>query len=226
MKFKNNLIYTINIGKKRKIIAFFAYVFIIFAIICLYIHFLVTPLIVNTASAKMKVLANRSIDYAVTEAMTSYVTYDDLIKISKDENGNIKTMQANSSKVNNVSRMITQIALAKLVDLGNEPIKIPIGAFTGITAFSGLGPNVDFKITPYGDISCSFMSVFSDAGINQTQHRIYVNIDAVIRVVFPTGSVVVNSVSDVLICESVLIGEIPDTYLKSNSLTEMLNLVP
>lgn len=226
MKKYNNAIFAINIGKKRKILTFFTVLFIIFALLITYIHFIASPIIINTTKAKLSVLANKSVDYAVTEAMSSFVTYDDLIKINKDESGNIKTMQANSSKVNNISRMVTQIALSKLGDISHEPLKIKLGAFSGLSFLSGVGPEINFNIYPYGDIFCKFSSVFIDAGINQTQHKIYINIDAVIRVVYPLETVEVRSKSDVLICESVIIGEIPDTYLRSNTLTEMLNLVP
>jgi len=226
MKKYKNTFYTINLNKKRKIIAFFIFLFSIFAFFMIYIHYIVSPLLVNSTKAKMQVLANKSVDYAVTEAMSSFVTYDDLIKINRDESGEIKTMQANSSKINNISRMVTQIALARLVDISHEPLKIKLGAFSGISALSSLGPNINFDIYPYGDIFCNFSSVFVEAGINQTQHKIYINIDAIIRVVFPLETVEVKSKSDVLICESVIIGTIPETYLRSNTLTEMLNLVP
>ena len=226
MKHCKNIVTTINIAKKRKIVAFFTIIFSIFAFLSLYFHFIVTPLLIRTSEAQMKVFANKSMDYAVTEAMSSFVTYDDLIKITRDNSGNIKTMQANSVKVNNISRMVTQIALSYLSEIGNEPLKISLGAFTGITIFSSIGPKVEITIHPYGDYSCYFTSEFLDAGINQTQHKIYMNISAIIRVVFPIKTVEIKSSSDVLVTEGVIIGEIPETYLKSNTLTEMLNLVP
>jgi len=226
IKNKKMIIYSINFNKKRKIIAFFMCVAVIIAFFMMYLHFIVSPVIIRSSEAHMKILANKSMDYAITEAMSSFVSYHDIIKISRDENGNINSMTANTSKVNNISRMITQIALAKLVELGNDPIRINIGAFTGINAFAGLGPKVSLNVYPYPDITCKFLSTFDDAGINQTQHKIYAMVSTVVRVVFPRGTISVTSGSDVLICEGIIIGEIPDTYLNSNTLTEMLNLVP
>lgn len=221
-----NVIYAVNYNKKRNIVAFFMCVFIIFAFFTSYLHYIVSPLIIRSSEAQMKLLANKSMDYAITEAMSSFVTYDDIIKITREENGKISAMSANSVKVNNISRMVTQIALAKLIELGTEPIKIKLGAFSGINALATIGPNVEITIYPYPDITCSFLSKFDDAGINQTLHKIYAIVNAVVRVVFPSKTIEVNSMSDVLICEGIIIGEIPDTYLKSNTLTEMLNLVP
>ncbi|MBQ9790663.1 MAG: sporulation protein YunB [Clostridia bacterium] len=221
-----SVICTVNIGKKRNIVAFFACVFIIFAFFASYFHLVVTPLLVRTSEAQMKILANKSMDYAITEAMSSFVTYDDIIKINRAESGEILAMSANSVKVNNISRMVTQIALSKLVELGKDPLEINLGAFTGINALSGVGPKVKFDVFPYPDITCRFLSKFNQAGINQTLHKIYIIVNAIVRVVFPGKTVEVSSMSDVLICEGVIIGEIPETYLNSNTLTEMLNLVP
>ena len=113
-----------------------------------------------------------------------------------------------------------------LNELVKSPITISLGAFTGIPIFSGLGPKIPINIYPYGDIGCVFESRFVSAGINQTQHKIYLNVSCIINVILPFNHLKVNTSSEVLICESVIIGEIPDTYLKSNTLNEMLNLVP
>lgn len=221
-----NAILLLNIHKKRPILLFFSVIFAIFAFFVLYINFVISPVVIKSCSAKLKVLANKSMDYAITEAMSSFVTYDDIIKISRDKEGNIFSMQANAVKVNNISRMVSQIALAHLIELGKEPLQINLGAFTGIDALSGFGVPVKFNINPYGDITCKFVSKFVDAGINQTEHKIYIDVSSVVRVVFPIKSVEISSSADVLICEGIIIGKIPDTYLRSNSLTEMLNLVP
>lgn len=221
-----NVIHVVNMSKKRPILLFFSVIFTIIAFFILYLNFVVSPVIIKTCSAKLKVLANKSMDYAITEAMSSFVTYDDIIKISRDSEGNVFSMQANAVKVNNISRMVSQIALAHLIDLGKEPLQISLGAFTGIDALSGVGVPVKFNINPYGDITCKFISKFVDAGINQTEHKIYIDVSAVVRVVFPIRSIEISSSADVLICEGIIIGKIPDTYLRSNSLTEMLNLVP
>lgn len=38
--------------------------------------------------------------------------------------------------------------------------------------------------------------------------------------------VTVNTETEVLLAESVIVGKVPDTYLQSDKLDEMLNLVP
>ena len=96
----------------------------------------------------------------------------------------------------------------------------------GISLISGYGPPIKIEIFPYGEVGCKFLSQFISAGINQTQHKIYVQVDTFVNVVLPFKTLSVRMKNEVLVCESVIIGEIPETYLKSNSLTEMLELVP
>ena len=212
--------------KKRKKIMFFTILFGIFAFFILYFNFLVTPLVVETSRSQIKVYATKSMNYAVTEAMNQNITYDDLINITTDATGKISMIQANSIKINNVSMMIERITLAHLLEISRNPIKIPMGAFTGITVFSGLGPTVLIDIYPYGEVGCRFLSQFISAGINQTQHKIYVDVKTKINVVLPFKTLEVQMENQVLVCESVIIGDIPETYLRANDLSDMIDLAP
>ncbi|MBQ7453233.1 MAG: sporulation protein YunB [Clostridia bacterium] len=216
----------INLNKRRKVAKILAIFFVACIAIFLYMNYLVTPLIVRTAEAQVKVYANRAMNVAITEAMNQNITYDDLIHIVSDASGKISMIQANTIQINSLSKLIGRTTMKSLNENINSPILIPVGAFSGIPALSGLGPKISFNLQPYGDIGCTFESQFSQAGINQTHHKIYLNVNCNINLVLPFKSVVVSSKSDVLICESVIIGEIPETYLRSNTLTEMLNLVP
>jgi len=146
--------------------------------------------------------------------------------ILTNQDGKITLIEANTVKINNISNMIERITLAHLVEISRNPIEIPLGAFTGISLFSGMGPPVLIDIFPYGEVGCKFLSQFISAGINQTQHKIYVEVQTKINVVLPLKTISVTMTNEVLVCESVIIGEIPETYLKSNNLTEMLELVP
>jgi len=226
---KNNskfTIKTINLHKKRIFLASFLIFLSTFCVFMLYMSYFVTPLIISTSESKIKTLANRSMNIAVTTAMAQDITYEDLIDITKDSEGNISSIHANSITINSLAKLITRVTQENLMMLTEEPVQIPLGAFTGITAFSGLGPKLNFDIHPYGDISCKFSSDFVSAGINQTHHKIYMNIDTKVNVILPFKNIQVQATSAVLVCESVIIGKIPSTYLRSDSLDEMMNLIP
>ena len=216
----------INFSKRKKLAKTLSIFFVVFLLIFCYMKFIVTPLLINTAKSQVIVYANKAMNVAITEAMNQNITYEDLIHIVTDSSGKISMIQANSIQINSLSKLIGRVTMQTLNELVKTPIGITIGAFTGIPIFSGIGPNVPINIYPYGDISCVFESKFISAGINQTQHKIYLNVSSAINVILPFNNMNVKTSSDVLLCESVIIGDIPDTYLKSNTLNEMLNLIP
>ncbi|MBQ8468793.1 MAG: sporulation protein YunB [Clostridia bacterium] len=219
-------IFTVNFAKKRGLYRFFAILLFIFAFLFCYIQFLITPLIVETCNATIKVNSTKCINYAITEAMNQNVRYDDLINLVTDSSGKISMIQANSIQINMLSKLINRVALAQLSNFSTTILEIPLGAFTGISIFSGLGPVVPIDVYPYGDVHCNFKSNFESAGINQTIHKIYLVVAANIRVVLPMKTINVSNSGEVVLCESLIVGQIPDVYLHSGNLTEMLNLIP
>lgn len=225
-KYRKNAIHTINIGKNRKLYRFLLVVGGVFAFFTCYLQFLVTPLMVETCNASVKVSATKCINYAIAEAMNQNLSYDDLINIVTDSSGKISMIQANSVKINTLSKLINKVTLSQLSSYSASVLQIPLGAFSGISVLAGLGPKVSIEIFPYGDVHTTFLSEFTSAGINQTIHKIYLNVDTKIRVVLPLKTVTVQNAGQVVLCESLIVGQIPEVYLQSGTLTEMLNLVP
>ncbi len=225
-KKRKNKIIAVNLGKNRKLYRFLLLIVGVFAFFVCYIQFLVTPLIVETCNASVKVSATKCINYAIAEAMNQNLSYDDLISIITDTSGKISMIQANSVQINKLSKLINRVTLTQLSNFSSNVLQIPLGAFSGISIFAGLGPKVSIEIFPYGDAHCTFLSEFTSAGINQTIHKIYLNVDTSIRVVLPLKTITVKNAGQVVLCESLIVGQIPEVYLQSGTLTEMLNLIP
>lgn len=212
--------------KKSKVLYFFAGVIVIIVIFSLYLMKVVNPIIISIGEAKVKSLATKAINMAVSEVLCEGYTYDDIIDIKFTKDGDIAYMQAKSLVVNKLSRDLVSTSQSKLDIIGEQGIGIPMGSLSGVPLFMGKGPELRLKLFPIGAISCSYKSVFSQAGINQTNHRIYVNINSSVTVILPISSRQVSTTTQLLICESVIVGKVPETYLHSASLDEMMNLIP
>lgn len=225
MKKKHPFIF-INFRARRGIVAFFLSVFIVFVGVLLFLNFLVNPIIIKTGESKIEQISSSSVYKAVGEVLQDSISYDDLIHLVTDSSGKISIIQANSVQINILSRKINESTYKIMMKQLEEPLKIPLGSFSGIPIFTNMGPKVNFNLIPYGDIKCDFLSEFTSAGINQTQHKIYASVNTVVSVILPLNKINVKNSIKILICESVIIGEIPTTYLQSHSLDEMMNLVP
>lgn len=210
---------------KRKLIIFLVVLFLIFISLLLYLNYVVNPVIISTSSAKVRSLSQRAVENAVKQVINSSVVYDTLVMITRDNNGKIVTISSNSATINMLALELSDKAQSALSQMGATGIDIPIGSFSGMPIFTGRGPTVNIKMLPIGTINCKFESTFTEAGINQTNHRIFLKVISSVSVILPTANQVVKTETQLMISESIIVGEIPQTYLHSNT-DEMLNLLP
>lgn len=211
---------------KSKLMIALSILLILFILVLLFFNYYVNPVIIEVSEATITSLTSKSVNSAVQSVINNTNLYDEIIEIKTDAEGNITSFQVKSILINRLGKDIGKTAQQNLEMMGSEGIDIPLGTLTGIPIFVGKGPDVVFKVQPIGTISSTFASEFQSAGINQTSHRIYMNIKATVTLVLPTASRNVQTNTQILICESIIIGKVPDTYLNSDSLDEMMNLIP
>ena len=76
----------------------------------------------------------------------------------------------------------------------------------------GVGPRLTVKITPVGTVNTDYKTEFLSSGINQTRHRIYIEIKSKMSVVAPFTNETVEVITNVNVAETVLIGNVPQTF--------------
>lgn len=75
-----------------------------------------------------------------------------------------------------------------------------------------MGPRLTVKIIPVGTVNTDYKTEFLSSGINQTRHRIYIEIKSKMSVVAPFTNETVEVITNVNVAETVLIGNVPDTF--------------
>ena len=218
--------FKIKKSKKTRLLISLIVIFLIIALVLIYFATCVNPVIVETSEAKIKSSTSRAVNSAVQTVINGTNVYDDIIEIILDDEGKIKLIQVNSLSVNKLSKEISMVANQNIDLISSQGVTIPLGTLSGIGVFVGLGPDITFRVTAISTIQSKFESEFISAGINQTNHRIYLNIETTVDLILPTVNKTVIINSHILICEAILVGEIPSTYLNSDSLDEMLNIIP
>lgn len=213
-------------AKKIVLIVFLLFVFII-SILFSYYKFVVSKIIIQIGQSKIEAMLTNSVNYAVSKTLSNGgIKYDDLVKIKTDIDGKISFITANSIKINELSNILaleTQANLEKNSVLGFD---IPLGTCSGISILNGKGKNINFSVYPVGNASCSFTTEFVQAGINQTNHKIYLNVSSKTTAVLPVSSKTFENNVQILISESVIVGEIPNVYLQLQENTKLLDLLP
>lgn len=165
---------------------------------------------------KAKTFCTQSVNVAIMETLTDDLTYNDLITIEKNSIGDVVLMSANSIKINNINTQISNKTLNLMQEKLNDGIPIPFMAFLGVKLLSGLGSNVYLKTVNATNVKCEFKSEFKSAGINQTLHSIYVDVIVEISANMPLNSKTAINNTTILISEAILVGKVPDIYLKES----------
>ncbi len=210
---------------KRKLIIALVIIALLLVFVVWYFFAVVQPIIVNLAQAKIESVTMSAINNAVFSVMSETVEYEDLVTVFSDNTGKITMLQANTVKINSLARETARISQDSINKIGEQGIDIPIGTLTGSPLLAGQGTSIHIKITPIGTCNSVLISEFESAGINQTRHKIYLQMVAEVDIILPIFSSEIITTTDILVCESILVGDVPETVvnLDSNFLDFMPN---
>ena len=209
--------------KRRVIVAVMAFLIIGIAV---FMQFNVTNVLISISEATMRSITTVAVNDAIYYTLSDHIRYEDLVSVERDNAGNIRAISSNSFQINRIARDAAYMSQENLKKMSENGIEVPLGAFTGVEAWAGFGPRVNLKIIPISNVECRFVSEFEGAGINQTKHSIYLEIVADISIIMPSKTRNFASLTEVLICESVLVGDVPDTYLQADIFGGKYTLAP
>lgn len=212
--------------KRRGILWGFAAAIILFALCWLYLDGNLTEVVLSLADARARSLAVQILNEAVEETIAAEVSYDKLMAVTTGEDGTVRLIQANTAEMNRLASHATLLAQKKLEELEDQSISVPLGSALGLTIFAGAGPKIQVRILPVGAVIPRFETEFETAGINQTRHKVLLTLTATVRLVIPTGSSKMEASTQMAVAESIIVGQVPDSFVDLNGDSEMLDLIP
>ena len=143
------------------------------------------------------------------------IAYDRIVFFEKDLEGRITALKTNMSEVNRLKTDILNIINDEILALDTSDIGIPLGSLFLPELLSGKGPAIPVHILSIRNSDANFVSHFSQAGINQTLHKLTmeVSIDVAVLVLGQTSSFTMSS--EVVVAETVIVGDVPQTFLQT-----------
>ena len=206
--------------RKKKVKRYFTLFLVVLFILSIIIYYkcVVAKQIFNVCSDNAEVYSIQSTNEAVLLSLANNIKYADLIYIEKNSSGDIVLISANSHKINLLGREVVSNAQIFLNNKLKSGVRIPLFAFSGVKVLSGYGKKVNYKVLSVSSVSCSFKSEFKSMGINQTLHSIYVEVLSEVKIEVPLSVKNSKFSSEILVCETVLIGKVPEIYLQGGLL--------
>lgn len=192
-------------------------IFIIATITAMYIVKSLNPIINQLCIDEAKNIGTRISNDQATKVMEKYC-YEDFITVVKDNNDNVIMLRANTNTINSIASDIPIKIIDEFKKNDNTAIGIRLGSIVGLKIFSGSGPKINAKISNVGNVETNLKSEFISQGINQTLHRIYLEVSVNVSILTPYDVINTNIVNQVLIAESVIIGNVPESYYNLNGI--------
>lgn len=180
----------------------------------------------DMAFAQAYSMAVETLNRAVKDVTQNEVSYDELIDMRLDAYGRVAMLRANAMRMNELAAQTAILAEKELNSFENQFVEIPLGAALGIRSLSGFGPRISMQILPVGAVHTTFDTALETAGINQTRHKVFLTLRATVSLIIPTGSQVVEVVSTVPIAESIIVGEVPQSFVDVTDQDDMLEFAP
>ena len=171
------------------------------------------PVMTSMATARVSNLVNRIVSAAVNEAVENGdIDYQNFVIFEKDETGHITALRSNVAEVNRMQGQITDEILHRLSEVATSELEIPLGTLTGSALLAGRGPSLFVRMQAVGSASAAFRNQFTAAGINQTRHQIFLDVDVYMSILLPGMKTSTRVSNEIAVAETVIVGGVPDTY--------------
>lgn len=157
--------------------------------------------------------ASDAINEAIGEQIDSgEIAYDNMVSVETSANGSVSAVQTNIAEINRLKTGVLKRVDERLENLSEEKLSVPMGNVMLPELFSGRGPDIPVRVLAVRTSDAVFRNSFETAGINQTLHRITIDIHVVITVMTWTGTMQIAVDSAVVAAETVIVGTVPTTY--------------
>lgn len=173
------------------------------------------PVLETLAETEVRNAVTAAINDAISAGIIeNAVSYDDIITVETDESGRVTALKSNMAGANLLRSRLLEAALAEVSGLSTRDFSVPLGNLLGMDFLSGRGPGIRVAVLSAGAAGAVYRNEFAAAGVNQTLHRVLLEISVTVRILLPGRTLETSVTSPVCIAETVIVGQVPGTYLQ------------
>lgn len=195
------------------------------------------PMFISYSEIETKKIISLIINNTITEEIANNVAMEDLFITRTDSDGNITSIDFDSSEVNKIlvdaSRSVRNNLkyleygqIDKInsydttlygydIDKLNQGIvyELPSGVIFNNALLNNILPKIPIKISPIGNVICVLNTDIKSYGINNAMIIVKINIEAEVKILLPFTSSTVKIDTDVPIIMKLIEGNVPSYYM-------------
>lgn len=146
------------------------------------------------------------------EIVNTTETHGSLTTLEKNAAGEVSAVTTNVAALNALAGDIL-LAVTNATAEHNIEISIPIGSLTGSSLLLSRGPRIRIQVQVLGSTFTGFQTDITSIGINQTRHRIVLELCENITLLMPWHTVETSVVTEIPVAETIIVGKVPESYL-------------
>ena len=202
-----------------------------------FINMKVNPVLIDFAELESRKLASIVINNAISQNITQNIDVDELFLITRDNDGNIKTMDFNPITVNKILTQTTtsvqnnlkyieqgrlellEIDSKVLLDYDSNNLKqgiiyeIPSGVVFGNSFLANVGPKIPVRFSLVGDIISNINTKITDYGINNALIEVNIVLELSEQVILPFVTNKIKIETTIPVALKLIQGSVPNYYL-------------
>lgn len=176
------------------------------------------PVIVTMAQYQCRVISLMAINEAVAEELAEMEDLEpQLVRVEKNADDTVSAIEVNSTEVNQLKNRLIAAVSEKLMEIPNQDIHIPLGTLLGWQLLAGRGPDVQLQVVPASYVRAEINDSLTTAGINQTEHKLFIDFTVEMSAILPGYSTDVTVTDEVCIAQTMIIGPVPQVYASHTS---------
>lgn len=179
-----------------------------------YLSSQLSPLIETVAVSKTVNLVSLAVseetDLSLAEGQ---IAYRDFVSVETDGDGRVTSLSFRTAESTAFKRIVIERLIRRLERSDPEELEVPLGTLSGVIVLSALGPSIRVRLQSVGDVTAEYENELTSAGVNQTKHSVYLNVTANVYLLIPGEIIPVSVTERVCVAETVIVGNVPDTYL-------------
>ena len=173
------------------------------------------PVVAQLAAAQTQNTMTSVVEQAVAQDLASrQVSYQDLVDIQRDSSGAVTALTTDVAQMNLLRSELVSVILDALNGVDLSTIQVPLGSLIHIDLIWARGPAIRVQSMAVGTVSAEFESELTSAGVNQTLHRIWMDISVPMTVLLPGAEVEVPVHTRLPVAETVIVGKVPEAYVQ------------
>lgn len=201
--------------KKSVLTAFRAWLclFLVLLLILGLSYYKMLPVIKRYAeSVAETVMLNSANDAVVRILESESISYDEIAKLSRAEDGAVQSLEIDVYKINNLKSRISNEISNIIANREEFKVNIPLGSFFDTPYTSGIGPKIPFNMQLTTTAFVDFEHEFKAAGINQTLHLIHIKITIKGSFVTAWYNGGITTETSAIAAQTVIVGATPDAF--------------